>query len=160
MTHTDVGSAVVSAAQVDVFAALVDVDARTIFLPPTGMSGAFDWFDAQPGGGYRMVLAYDDATTAGKSGANTDVVEVRFLAVDPPVRLVEEADFVSVDPRFCGTMTMTWTLEPVASGTLVTITATDVPDGIDSVDHATAFASTLANLSIYLRERASASKSK
>lgn len=32
-----------SAAQADVFAALVDVDARTIWLPPTGMSGSFDW---------------------------------------------------------------------------------------------------------------------
>lgn len=138
----------------DVFTALVDVDARTIFLPPTGMSGSFEWFDAAPGGGYRMVLSHDDATTAGKSEANTDVVEVRFTAVDPPARLVEEVDFVSVDPRFRGTMKMTWTLDTVPSGTLVTITATDVPNGIDSADHATAFASTLANLDVYLRERA------
>lgn len=70
------------------------------------MSGAFDWFDAQPRGGYRMVLAYDDATTVGKSETNTDVVEVRFQAVDPPARLVEEADFASVDPQFCDTRTL------------------------------------------------------
>lgn len=152
MTHTDLGSAVVSAAQADVFAALVDVDARTIFLPPTGMSGAFEWFDARPGGGYRMVLSYDDATTAGKTQANTDVVDVRFTALDPPSQLVEEADFLSDDPRFRGTMKMTWTLDTVPSGTLVTITATDVPDGIDRADHATALASTLANLDAYLRE--------
>lgn len=96
------------------------------------MSGAFDWFNAQPGGGYRMVLAYDDAATAGKSEAHADIVEVRFAAVDPPARLVEVADFVSADPGFRGAMTMAWALEAVPSGTLVTITATNVPDGIDS----------------------------
>lgn len=142
-----------NAARADVFAALVDVDARTIWLPPTGMSGRFDWFQAQPGGGYRMVLSYDDATTKGKSEANMDVVEVRFTEIEPPARLVEEAVFVSDDPRLEGTMTMAWTLDAVEAGTLVTITATDVPDGIDSTDHATAFASTLANLGAYLCER-------
>ncbi len=35
---------------------------------------------------------------------------------------------------------MTWTLETVTTGTLVTITAADVPDGIDSADHTKAFA--------------------
>ncbi len=102
VSHVDVGSGVGFGERVDVFAALVDVDARTIFLPPMGMSGVFEWFDARPGGGYRMVLPYDDATTVGKSGANTDVVDVRFVAVDPRARLVEEADFVADDPRFCG----------------------------------------------------------
>lgn len=150
MTHTDTGNAVVAASPPETFAALVDVDARTVWLPPTGMAGRFEWFDARPGGGYRLVLAYDDPATAGKSEANTDVVEVRFTSIEAPARLVEEADFVSDDPRFSGTMTMTWALEPVQGGTRVTITATDVPDGIDSADHATAFASTLANLDKYL----------
>jgi hypothetical protein len=100
-----------------------------------------------------MVLSYDNATTAGKSEANTDVVEVRFTQIEPPARLVEEAAFVSDDPRLAGTMTTAWTLDAVEAGTLITITATDVPDGIDSADHATAFASTLDDLAAYLRER-------
>jgi uncharacterized protein YndB with AHSA1/START domain len=87
----------------------------------------------------------------GKSERNTDVVEVRFIDVDPPRRLVEEADFVSDDPRYAGTMTMTWELVDIGSGTNVSITATDVPDGIDGRDHEVAFASTLANLDRYLR---------
>jgi uncharacterized protein YndB with AHSA1/START domain len=153
MSHTDVGRAVVSAAPHEVFAALVDVEARTAWLPPAGMSGRFDWFDARPGGGYRLVLAYDDSTVVGKSGQNTDVVEVRFVDVDAPRRLVEEADFVSEDEAFAGTMTMTWSLEAVEAGTLVTITATGVPDGISSADHVAAFTSTLANLDSYLRAR-------
>ncbi len=42
-----------------------------------------------------MTLAYDDEATHGKYAENTDVVEVRFIAVDEPRRLVEEADFGS-----------------------------------------------------------------
>ena len=137
----------------EVFAALVDVEARTAWLPPAGMSGRFTWFDARPGGGYRLTLTYDDGTTRGKSMENADVVEVRFTAVDEPRQLVEEADFVSDDPDLAGTMTMTWSLEPADRGTLVTITATDVPDGISSEDHATAFASTLDNLDRYVKDK-------
>ena len=117
------------------------------------MTGQFTWFDATPGGGYRMTLTYEDDATAGKSGGNTDVVEGRFIEIVTPRRLVEEADFVSDDPDLAGIMTMTWSLQPLEDGTLVTITATDVPDGISSEDHVAAFASTLANLDAYVTRR-------
>jgi uncharacterized protein YndB with AHSA1/START domain len=152
VTHTDSADTVVAATPEAVFAALTDPAARAVWLPPTGMTGRFEWFDARPGGGYRMVLAYDDASVVGKSEQNTDVTEVRFAAVDPPRRIVEEVDFVSDDPRFAGTMTMTWSVDPAGAGTRVTVTATDVPDGISRADHATAFASTLANLDAYVRD--------
>ena len=100
-----------------------------------------------------MVLAYDDPATPGKSEENTDVVEVRFTVVEPPIRVVEEADFVSDDPAYAGTMTMTWSLEAVEAGTAVTITATGVPDGISSTDHVAAFTSTLSKLNEYVRVR-------
>lgn len=150
MSHTDVGRAVVHAPPDAVFAALADAEARSSWLPPEGMSGRFSWFDARPGGGYRMTLTHEDAVTQGKSGENTDVVEVRFISLEEPRRLVEEVDFVSDDPDLAGTMTMTWTLAPVAEGTLVVITATDVPDGISGRDHVTAFTSTLSNLDEYV----------
>ncbi|MDI6908683.1 SRPBCC family protein [Nocardioides sp.] len=153
MSHTDVGQAVVKASPAEVFAALVDEQARTRWLPPAGMSGRFSWFDLRPGGGYRMTLTYDDGSTPGKSAENTDVVEARFVSIDEPRRLVEEADFVSDDPDLSGTMTITWYLQPVDDGTLVTIRATDVPDGISSEDHAAAFASTLSNLDGYVAKR-------
>ena len=153
MSHTNVGRATVEASPSEVFAALVDVEARTAWLPPAGMSGRFTWFDARPGGGYRLTLTYHDGTTRGKSMENADMVEVRFTAVDEPRQLVEEADFVSDDPDLAGTMTMTWSLEPADRGTLVTITATDVPDGISSEDHARAFASTLDNLDRYVKDK-------
>jgi uncharacterized protein YndB with AHSA1/START domain len=153
MSHTDVAQATINAPPSEVFAALVDAEARTVWLPPANMSGRFDWFDAKPGGGYRLTLTYDDEATRGKSFDNADVVEVRFTAVDEPRQLVEQADFVADDPSLTGTMTMTWSLESAGVGTLVTITATDVPDGISSEDHAAAFASTLSNLDRYVRAR-------
>ena len=154
MSHTDAAQAVVHAPPHVVFAALVDETARTVWLPPTGLTGHFTWFDARSGGGYRMTLTYDDESTRGKSDGNTDIVEVRFVSLDEPHQLVEEADFVSDDPSLSGTMTMTWSLGPVEDGTLVAITASNVPDGISSEDHATAFASTLQNLDEYVTGRA------
>lgn len=151
MPHTDSADIVIAAGPEAVFAALVDADARVVWLPPAGMTGRFDRFDARTGGGYRMVLTYGDASVEGKSGQGADVAEVRFAAVEAPHRVVEEVDFVSDDPRFAGTMTMAWVVEPVGAGTRVTVTATDVPDGISSADHVEAFASTLANLDEYVR---------
>jgi hypothetical protein len=86
----------------------------------------------------------------GKSGDNRDVVEVRFVELVAPRRVVEAAEFVSDDPDLVGTMTMTWTVEPHADGSLVSIEARDVPPGIDRRDHLTAFASTLDNLAAHV----------
>ena len=131
----------------------MDVDARTVWLPPRGMTGHFTWFDARAGVATGWCSPTTIPATSGKSHDNADVVEVRFTAVAEPHEVVEEADFVSDDPAFAGTMTMTWSLEAVDAGTLVTITATDVPDGISSADHAEAFASTLDNLETWLASR-------
>ena len=130
-----------------VFAALVDRDALEVWLPPSGMSATFERFDAVPGGSYRLVLTYDDATAApGKTSAEADVVEARFVEIVPGERVVQAVDFVAEDPAFAGTMTMTWTVEPTEHGTRVEIVADDVPDGITAEDHAAGMASSLDNL--------------
>ena len=148
--RVDQGHRVVPASPEAVFAALTEGDARAAWLPPSGMSATCEWFDARPGGGYRMVLAYDDVSQIGKSGGNRDVVEVRFIEVEPPARVVEAVDFVSEDDDLAGTMTLTWTVEPHPEGSSVSITARDVPPGIDPQDHERAFASTLENLAAHL----------
>ena len=135
-----------------VYAALVDPDALTVWLPPKGMSGRFDRFDARPGGSYRLVLTYLDASAApGKATADSDVVEARFVDVVPGVRVVQAVDFVSDDPSYAGTMTMTWEVTPVDTGTRVEIRAEDVPDGISAEDHAAGLSSSLENLAAYLQ---------
>jgi uncharacterized protein YndB with AHSA1/START domain len=134
-----------------VYAALVDPDALIAWLPPEGMSGRFERFDARPGGSYRMVLTYADASGApGKATADSDIVEGRFLDVVPGARVVQAVDFVSDDPAYAGTMTMTWEVTAVDAGARVGIRADDVPDGISAQDHAAGLASSLANLAAYL----------
>ena len=115
------------------------------------MTGTFAHFDLRVGGGYRMVLRYDDPnTTAAKSGDGSDVVDVRFVEIVPGERIVQAVDFVADDPAFAGTMRLTWSIEPVAGGTRVEIRAEDVPSGISAEDHAAGLASSLANLAEWL----------
>ncbi len=64
MSRTDTASRVIAASPDRVYAALVDPDALVEWLPPETMSGRFERFDARPGGSYRMVLTYADASTA------------------------------------------------------------------------------------------------
>ena len=47
-------------------------------------------------------------------------------------------------------MTLTWHIRSVEGGTLVEITADDVPDGISADDRAAGMASSLANLALHL----------
>ncbi|WFE26975.1 SRPBCC domain-containing protein [Solwaraspora sp. WMMD791] len=151
MTRTDSAARVVAAPVARVYAALVDPDALAAWLPPQGMTGRFERFDARPGGGYRLVLTYVDATTApGKATADSDIVEARFVDLVPGVRVVQAVDFVADDPAYAGTMTMTWEVTAVDGGTRVAIRAEDVPAGISAVDHAAGLASSLANLATYV----------
>jgi uncharacterized protein YndB with AHSA1/START domain len=136
-----------------VWAALIDPEALMAWLPPGGMTGRFERFDARPGGSYRMVLTYPDASdTPGKATVDSDVVEARFVDIVPGERIVQAVDFVSDDPAYAGTMTMTWEVTAVDSGTRVDIAAEDVPDGISPEDHAAGLASSLANLAAYTEQ--------
>lgn len=142
---------VVRADAARVFAALVDGAALERWLPPTGMSGTVEHFDARPGGSYRMTLSYDEPRAgAGKATDATDVVEVRFVDIRPDTLVVQEVDFVSDDPAFAGTMTMTWTVEPVAGGARVQVRAEQVPPGIAAQDHERGMAESLQNLAAHL----------
>ena len=147
MPRTDRAQRVIAAQPAQVYAALVDEAALEQWLPPDGMTARFERFDPRPGGSYRLVLTYSDAAHApGKATADSDVVDVRFVDLDPDVRVVQAVDFVSDDPAFAGTMTMTWQVTPVDGGTRVDITADNVPDGISADDHAQGLRSSLANL--------------
>jgi uncharacterized protein YndB with AHSA1/START domain len=151
MPRTDTASRMIAAPPERVWAALVDPQALTAWLPPGGMTGRFERFDARPGGSYRMVLTYSDASGApGKTTAESDIVEARFIDIVPGERVVQAVDFVSDDPGYTGTMTMTWQVTAVDGGTRVNIVAADVPDGISAEDHAAGLASSLAKLAAHV----------
>jgi uncharacterized protein YndB with AHSA1/START domain len=151
MPRTDQASRTIAASPERIYAAFVDPEALAAWLPPQGMSGRFERFDARPGGSYRLVLTYEDAEAApGKSTTDADVVEARFVSLVPDVRVRQEVDFESDDPSFAGTMTMTWEISTVGDETVVDITAEDVPDGISAEDHVAGMTSSLENLGHYL----------
>jgi uncharacterized protein YndB with AHSA1/START domain len=151
MGRVDVASRVIGVPPDRVYSALMDPEALTAWLPPAGMRGSFERFDPRPGGSYRLVLTYGDTSSArGKTTADSDVVEARFVDVVPGVRVVQAVDFESDDPAHAGTMTMTWELIPVDGGTRVDVRAEDVPAGISAEDHAAGLSSSLANLRTYL----------
>ena len=152
MARTDTASRVVAAAPERVYAALVDPDALAVWLPPDGMSASIERFDLRPGGSYRMVLTYADASgSPGKTTADSDIVEAHFIDIVPGVRVVQAVDFVSDDPCQVATMTMRWEIAAVDGGARVDIIAEDVPDGITPEEHATGLASTLRNLADHLK---------
>jgi len=151
VTRTDAASRVIAASPDRVYAALVDPQALVKWLPPDGMSGRFERFDACPGGSYRLVLTYVDPSAArGKATANSDIVEAHFVELVPGTRVVQAVDFVSDDPANAGTMSVTWELSRVDAGTRVDIRAINVPSGISAEDHAAGLASSLANLAAHL----------
>lgn len=151
MPRTDTASKVIPVSPDRVYAALIDPEALAAWLPPEGMSGRFERFDARTGGSYKLILTYaDDLSVHGKTTADSDVVEARFDEITPGTRVVQTVDFVSDDPAYAGAMTMTWEVTAVAAGTRVDIRAENVPDGISAEDHAAGLASSLANLAAYL----------
>jgi uncharacterized protein YndB with AHSA1/START domain len=151
MDRTDRAGRVIAAAPAAVYGALLDPEALEAWLPPDGMRGRVERWDPRPGGGFRMVLTYlDPAGRPGKTSDATDVVEVGLVELVPAERVVQRAVFEAGDPAYAGTMTMTWQLAATGDGTEVTVTARDVPPGIDQAVHEAAMASSLAHLASYV----------
>ncbi|MFD7704816.1 SRPBCC family protein [Streptomyces caelestis] len=151
MSRTDRASRVIAALPAIVYGALLDRESLEAWLPPDGMRGRIERWDPRPGGGFRMVLTYLDSTDSpGKTSEATDVVDVGFVDLMPPERVVQRVVFEADDPSYAGTMTMTWHFAAVGDGTEVTVTATDVPPGIDQADHEAGITSSLAHLASYV----------
>jgi uncharacterized protein YndB with AHSA1/START domain len=141
-------SRIIRAPRGRVYRAFVDRDDLLAWLPPGEMTGAFHAFDARVGGGYRMSLSYppDESSFRGKSSAQEDIVNVRFVEMVPPVRIVEAVTFVSDDPDFAGEMTLTVTCDEVPGGTEVTMVFENLPPGLRPEDNSAGAQLSLAQL--------------
>lgn len=130
-------SRVIRARPEELYAAFVDPAILLAWLPPARMTGDVHEFDARVGGGYRMSLFYppDDRTVRGKTSDGEDVVDVRFVELTPPRRIVEAVNFVTTDPDFRGEMTLTATFEVVPGGTEVTLLFENLPSGLRPEDN-------------------------
>jgi uncharacterized protein YndB with AHSA1/START domain len=130
-------SRIIRARPEELYGAFVDPAALVAWLPPAEMTGDIHEFDARVGGGYRMSLTYppDERTFRGKTSDKEDVVDVRFVELAPPRRIVEGVNFVTTDPAFLGEMTLTATFEEVPGGTEVTLLFTNLPPGLRAEDN-------------------------
>jgi uncharacterized protein YndB with AHSA1/START domain len=153
--RTDSASLVISARPDAIYRAFADPAALMKWLPPGNMTGRVLEYDFRESGHYRIELMYaDDASsTAGKTSGRTDVTTGRFLSIDRGKRIVQSVEFESKDAAFAGEMIMTWTFEPVPTGTRVTVTAEKVPAGIGKADHDAGLRSSLENLARHLVTR-------
>ena len=156
-TETDDGaqvaaSRIIKASRHVLYAAFMDPDALLAWLPPAGMKGAIRAFDSRQGGGYLMTLTYLDPAAAGrgKTTADTDLVNVRFVELIPDEKIVQRGDFVTDDPAFTGEMTITWTFTDAAGGTEVVVVAENAPVGVSPDDHAAGMRSSLDNLAAFV----------
>jgi len=120
-----------------VYRAFLEPDALLAWLPPGGMTGIFHAFDAKVGGGYRMSLFYPpgEGQHLGKTAESEDQVEVRFVELTPPHRIVEAINFVTAQPDLLGEMTMIATFEAAAGGTEVTLLFENLPPGLRPEDN-------------------------
>ncbi|HET9930871.1 MAG TPA: SRPBCC domain-containing protein, partial [Polyangiaceae bacterium] len=134
--RTDSASIEVRAAPGEVYAAFADASKLMRWLPPGTMTGRALEYDFRENGRYRISLSYDAATPAGvgKTEERTDVSSGRFLVLEPGRRIVQSVEFESAGDAYAGEMLMTWSFEPTAMGTKVTIRAENVPAGISQAD--------------------------
>lgn len=141
-------SRVIKARPQELYEAFVDPGALVAWLPPAGMTGDIHEFDARVGGGYRMSLFYplDERTFRGKTSDNEDMVNVRFVELAPPRRIVEAVSFVSTDPALSGEMTLTATFQEVSAGTEVTLAFENIPPGVRPEDNDAGARSSLEQL--------------
>ena len=119
-----------------------------LWLPPQGAAGRIEAFEPREEGRLRMVLTF--ANAPGKTSSNSDVVEARFVRLQPDELIVLDVEFASDRPEFAGTMTITWSLSAKADGTDVSVVAERVPAGISRADHELGMSSTLAKLAAFV----------
>jgi uncharacterized protein YndB with AHSA1/START domain len=127
----------IKAPPASVYDAFVDPAALVQWLPPGEMTGVIHEFDARVGGGYRMSLYYPrgERRFRGKTSEREDRVEVRFVELAAPHRIVEAVRFDSANAAFDGEMTMTITLDAVQGGTEVTLLFENLPPGLRPEDN-------------------------
>lgn len=150
-TRVDSASRLVRASPSDVYRAFATPGALERWIPPGGMTGEMLHFDFREGGSYRMRLTYAGSQPGrGKTSDDSDEVEVRLTGLADGRRIEQEVTFEGDDPAFSGVMRMVWTFESAKDGTLVTVRAEDVPEGIRPEDHQAGLDSSLENLASLL----------
>ena len=151
MKRVDSATRIILKPPSSIYQAFMDPKALVSWLPPEGMVGELEEFQAFEGGKYKMALTYIETNyTAGKTSDNVDVVQAKFLKLIKDKQIVQQIEFESDDPSFAGKMSMSWNLRVVPGGSEVTVICENVPEGIQQDAHEEGLNSTLANLDAFL----------
>lgn len=130
-------SRIIKARPEELYQAFIDPAALIAWLPPAEMTGKIHELDARVGGGYRMSLFYPptERSFRGKTSDREDLINVRFVELASPRRIVEAVTFDTTDPAFFGEMTIVVTFEERSGGTNVTLLCTNLPPGLRPEDN-------------------------
>jgi uncharacterized protein YndB with AHSA1/START domain len=124
----------------------MDPEAVAKWKVPAGMTSHIHVFEAREGGLVRISLTYDAPTQAGKTTAQTDTYQGRFIELVPNERVVELDEFETPDPSLRGQMKITITLTDADGGTEVTGVHEGLPPGISLADNEAGWESALTRL--------------
>jgi uncharacterized protein YndB with AHSA1/START domain len=152
----DTASRTIAASPERIYQAFVEPASLMEWLPPSGMTGRALQYDFRRAGRYRIELRYRGGASAGagKTTDRTDVTKGQFIELIPGRRITQSVEFESSDPGFAGEMIVTWSFEPAPEGSLVSVTADNVPNGISKADHDAGLRSSLDHLATFVtRER-------
>lgn len=141
-------SRIIKAPRHAVYQACLDPGALAKWRVPDNMTAQVHVFEAREGGTFRMSLTYRDPTQspAGKTSADTDTFQGRFIELVPEEKIVEAIAFELRDLGFAGEMKMTTRLADAADGTEVTILCEGLPAGIRPEDNETGTRQSLQKL--------------
>ncbi len=157
MTHPDQGAGthatrVINAPRETVYKAFTDPNALVSWRAPGDMTATMHHFDLRVGGGYTMSLFYGtpDPNNPGKFSDGEDRYTSRFVALDPPSRIVEAITFDTENPALAGEMTMEVTLVAIGDRTEVTMAFRNLPSGVRPEDNDAGTRSSLDKLARFV----------
>lgn len=125
----------IRAAPALVYRALLDPEAVQQWMVPDGMTSHVHSFEPREGGAFRISLSYDSPTSAGKTTAQTDSFQGRFVKLVPDAEVVQVIEFDTDDPTMQGSMTITYLLADVDEGTILTGVHENLPPGVSPADN-------------------------
>jgi uncharacterized protein YndB with AHSA1/START domain len=145
-------SRLIAAPRARVYAALLDPAAVQRWMVPDDMTSEVHRFEAREGGTFAITLTYAAPTSAGKTTAGADSFAGRFVRLVPDTEVVQVVEFDSDDPDVRGEMTITYRLEDVPGGTLVTGLHEGLPAGVSAADNELGWAMSLRKLAELVEE--------
>lgn len=136
----------------EVYNAFINPAALEVWQAPGNMTAKVHQFDLRIGGGYQTSLFYPDneKRLKGKTTDNEDKHTARFVELVPNKKIVEAIQFETTNPDFESEMIKETPLEPVATGTSVTILFENIPVGTKPEDNEAGTISPLEKLAKYV----------